>query len=31
MIRNEVETQVQEELDPKGSNPGHHNTIRNMK
>ncbi len=24
MIRNEVETQVQEELDPKGTNPGHH-------
>ncbi len=24
MIRNEVETQVREELDPKGSNPGHH-------
>ncbi len=23
-IRNEVETQMQEELDPKGSNPGHH-------
>ncbi len=27
MIRNEVETQVWEELDPKGSNPGHHTCI----
>ncbi len=24
MIRNEIETQVREELDPKGSNPGDH-------
>ncbi len=24
MMRNEVENQVREELDPKGSNPGHH-------